>query len=208
MVYVLIAIALFGALTLTLSNQNNNADGQNLDDEKVELYANELIEYIASAQNVIDMMMATGTEVSELNFVNPTSTGFNTPPHQHKVFHPQGGGFNYQEKFNNEISGGVAHQWYIQNNLNVEWTKTTQNDVIMIAYNINPEICAELNKKITGSTTIPALSVALNDIFDPDNFTETAFDTGNCSDCDGHPSLCISNSVADTFGFYDIIVAN
>jgi len=45
MIYVLLAIALFGILTATLSGQNNDADGQDIDDEQIEFYASELLEY-------------------------------------------------------------------------------------------------------------------------------------------------------------------
>jgi len=205
MVYILIAIALFGALTLTLSRQNDGADGQGISDEMAALYTNELIQYVASAQNVVDQMIFSGTDIGELNFVNPTSAGFNTGSNVHKVFHPQGGGLNYQEKFNSDIGVGTTYQWFVQNNLNIEWTETTANDVMIMAYNIKQNICEEINKKINGSATIPATTVDLEDIFDPDNATETAFDTTNCSDCEDYPSLCISNDAADTYGFYSIL---
>ena len=68
MIYVLIAIVLFGVLTVAMSRQNNQADGQDLSDEQVELYANELLQYVASAQQAVDMMLASGSEVNDLIF--------------------------------------------------------------------------------------------------------------------------------------------
>lgn len=207
MVYILIAIALFGALTLTLSRQNDGADGQGVSDEQAELYALELMQYVASTQNTIDMMLSTGTEVSELDFVIPSDPAFNTGSNVHKVFHPQGGGLNYQEKFSQSISDSASYQWFIQTNLNVEWTETTASDAIMVASYIKQSICEKINERITGNTIIPALTVDIDDIFDPDNASETAFDTSNCSDCEGYSTLCVSNDSADAYAFYNIIAS-
>ena len=77
MIYVLIALALFGFLTLTLSRSNNQADGQDIDDEQAELYALELMEYAASAQAVVDQMLFSGSEIDDLDFVIPSDPAFN-----------------------------------------------------------------------------------------------------------------------------------
>ncbi len=207
MVYILIALALFGFLTVTLSRQNDQADGQELSDEMVTLYTNELIEYTTAAGNVIEMMLATGSDVNDLDFINPASANFDTGSHIHKVFHPQGGGLNFQSSFTEEIESGAGAMWYFQDNLNVEWTDTTGNDTILMAYSINPSICENINLKITGSATIPATTVGLNAIFSPSAYTEASFNTTNCPGCDGYPILCVSNGAVDTYGLYAIIAA-
>jgi hypothetical protein len=207
MIYVLIALALFGFLTVTLSRQNDQADGQDLSDEQAELYADELIEYTTAANHVVTMMLASGSEVNDLDFVDPSDAAFDTGSHIHKVFHPQGGGLNYSATFNEKIEFGASGAWYFQDNLNVEWTDTTGNDAILMAYNINPTVCENINLKITGMATIPATTVGLNNIFNPATYTEAEFNTTNCPGCDGYPMLCISNAVPDTYGFYSIIAA-
>ncbi|MCI5060656.1 MAG: hypothetical protein MRY79_06260, partial [Alphaproteobacteria bacterium] len=169
LVYVLIALALIGVLTMTLASQNEQSDGQDIDDEILEIYANELIEYMNSAQQVVDMMISTGSEVRDLNFVNPTSTGFDTGSHIHKVFHPEGGGLNYIEKFNPNIRDDLTSAWVINNSINVEWSETTGNDAILTAYFVTQNICEILNLKITGSTTIPATAKPHSDYFLPNS---------------------------------------
>lgn len=205
MVYVLIALALFGFLTITLSSQNDQADGQNLDDEQAELYATELMFYVANAQNAVDMMLSTGSEISDLDFVIPSDAAFDTPPHYHKVFHPQGGGLNYQEKFTQTIQNGGASQWGINNNINVEWTATAANDVILSAYFITRPICEIINKKITGSTTIPVTANPHADYFLSTGTTD--FDSTECAACDGSAALCVENDTNDNYTFYNIIAA-
>lgn len=219
MVYVLIALALFGFLTMTLSRSNDQADSQDISDEQAEFYATELIEYVASAQNVIEMMLATGSEITnptdpdypkpnDLNFVTPNSAGFNTPPHGHKVFHPQGGGLNYHETFNKKIQSGATSVWAINDHIDVEWTQldtdgaTPLDDVILTAYFLTKPICEIINEKITGATTIPVTANPHSDYFLATGNTD--FDTTECAGCEGFSSLCVEDSNGD-YSFYNII---
>jgi hypothetical protein len=205
MIYVLIALALFGFLTITISSQNDQADGQDIDAEHAELYANELLSYVASAQQVVDMMLSTGSEISDLDFTNPSSVGFDTPPHHHKVFHPTGGGLNYQEKFSPDIQNDATSIWSINNSINVQWTQSAANDVIISAYFIKQSICESINKKITGLSTIPATANPHAEYFLSAGTTD--LDLTECADCDGKPTLCVNNDTNDNYTFYSIIAA-
>ena len=206
MVYVLIALALFGALTLTLSSQNDQADGQEISDEQAELYALELIEYAASAQNVIDQMIATGTDIDELDFIIPTDAAFDTPPHIHKVYHPQGGGLNYVSNLADQFKGTGSNPntaWFILNSTNAEWTSTTANDIFLSALRIHPTICTRINTKISGSSNIPVTTQTIDDIFETG---AEELNSTNCPDCIGYPSFCVESSDGgNNFGFYNII---
>lgn len=210
MIYVLIALALFGFLTLTLSRQNDQADGENINDEMAEFYANELINYTAAAQNAIDMMLASGSEINDLDFVLPSDAAFNTGSNIHKLFHPQGGGLNYQEKFNSDIietSSGSPAGWYFIKN-NVAWTPSVSNDVILSAFSIKKNICEMLNKKITGSTDIPIHTNA-GGTSPQGHFVNgtDVFDATSCPECSGYPTLCIANTLQTRWIFYSIIAA-
>ncbi len=205
MVYILIAVALFGALTLTLSRQNSNADGQDLSDELVALYSTELLEYIASAQNVVGMMLSTGTTIDELDFVLPNDPAFNTPPNIHKVFHPQGGGLNHRPNIKDDIATDAASQWVINRNVNVEWTTSPSDDILFTAYFINRDICANINEQITGESTIPATSNPHANYFL--NTGNTDLDITECADCDGYATLCVENDTGNNYSLYNIIAA-
>ncbi|MEM6780447.1 MAG: hypothetical protein AAF569_01130 [Pseudomonadota bacterium] len=205
MIYILIAIALIGFLTITLNNQNEQSDSQNIDDEIAELYALELIEYAATAKSVIDQMEITGTSFDEFDFINPTSaTPFNTAPHIHKVFHPQGGGFTY--KNSNAFPTGTflsTTGWQFADTTNIEWTPTTADDMILTAIDINQTVCEGINEKITGSITIPVSTVTLANLF-LESTASTDLTATNCASCEGYPSLCLEDSAGD-YGFYNIM---
>ena len=205
MIYVLVAIALFGILTATLSSQNNQSDGQDIDDEMVALYANEILEYSAAAKQVVDQMIMTGSTIDDLDFVNPTSAAFDTPPHIHKVFHPQGGGLNYIERHGDL---NIAATWEAAKTRNVEWTNSGASDVLLTLYRVNSEICRVINEKITGDTVIPALSGnVLTQYFDDAHSTPLDLNTTECPDCEGYPTLCVARSDLQYNAYYTILAA-
>jgi type II secretory pathway pseudopilin PulG len=205
MVYILIALALFGFLTVTLSRQNQQSDSRNLSKENIDLYVNEIIEYTAAAQQAVDKMLITGTEISELDFIKPGESGFDTPPHIHKVYHARGGGLNYKAKPSSAIQNGAASVWDVNTNINVEWTPSTQTDPILTAYHIDRRICERMAEKITGATTIPVTNNTHDEYFL--NTGTRDFDVTECSDCDGYPTLCVENPTGDNYSYYYILSA-
>ena len=206
MVYVLIAIALFGFLTVAMSRQNNQADGQDLSDEQVDLYVNELINYVAAAQQAADMMLMSGSEVDDLIFLTPSDGGFDTAPHFNKLFHPSGGGLVHETTFNQGMFVAAGSGWYINDDVNVEWTPSTAKDVTLSALRIPREVCENINLKITGSTTIPILTTTLTAIFSAASYTND-LTTATCSDCEGFSSLCVAESTNSFYGYYNVIAA-
>lgn len=209
MIYVLIALALFGFLTVTLSRQNDQSDSQDISDEQAALYANELMQYASAAEQVIDQMRATGTDVDELDFVLPSEAAFNTGSHIHKVFHPQGGGLNYQREINEAYGiNGSDSFWYFQQTTNIEWTPTTANDAVISALRFERKVCEAINERITGSTDIPALTADLFNFFNDNGAAQLGdFEESDCPSCGNYPTLCVSNTAGTSFGFYSIIAA-
>ncbi len=216
LVYVLIAVALFAALSMTLGRQTDTGEAGTVSDEKTQLIATQLISYAAQTQSSIDQMVFTGSEIDDLDFIRPTAALFNTPPHIHKVYHPQGGGLNPGYLSANAISQSTndpAPGWYLGRFNNIEWTATAGSDVILVAYQISKKICEALNLKITGSTAIPAMTNSIrNTMIDDSVHTGTNIDlttdpsgTPICGDCDKRSTLCVSNQAQTIYGFYTII---
>lgn len=213
-VYVLIALALFGALSLTLSRQSEQADSSELDAQLVELYSTKTIQYANTAKNVIDQMLSYGTSITELDFVLPSQSSFDDSPYLHKLYHPSGGGLNYTRAESEIFSGTGADPapgWHIGYN-DVEWTPSTTEDVILTAHLIDESICAALNEKMSGSPDIPTVlgTGEPKDYLIDDSLhtsTNATFTSVVCSDCDGYPSYCVTNTAGDEWTFYNILVA-
>lgn len=205
--YVLIAIVLFGALSFTLSRQSRNSSSDVLDEAKIELYSTQIITYSRQVQSVVDQMIISGSDIDDLNFVQPGESGFNSGVHIHKVYHPEGGGL-LPTTLPNEVIAQVDTNpvagWYLGRFNNVEWTDSTNDDVILTAYQIERSICESINKKITGSTAIPALSGEMNDHL-LDTATNNDFTASVCAACEGYMSLCVQNSTRLAFSFYTVV---
>lgn len=212
LIYVLIALALLGALTMLLSEQGSESD--DLSYERTKLLTTKVTAYAASAKHVVDQMTMTGTTMANINYSLPSTPEFETPPHIHKIFHPDGGGLNYFAGTAPPFDGVAAtppNGWYF-NEVNVEWTPTSAPDLVFTAYMIDEQICRQINKDITGSTDIPVLtSNSLMHSFLPPALGggTTELNRGLCEDCEGYPSMCVSNGFGaqPNYGYYNIIVA-
>jgi len=206
LIYVLIGLGLLALLTAMITRQNN--DNDDASDDQMKLNTTKLIGYALSAQGIVNQMLQSGSTVSSIDFVNPTSTGFDTAPYGQKFYHPEGGGFNYQAaQIPPFVASGIptAEGWYITKR-NVEWTPTTATDIVMAAYSIDPAICKEINKRITGTAAPLLLTTNSTRIYLTD-YNTSAFSSASCPTCVGYPSACVANADGTYPTFYSILEA-
>ena len=211
MIYIILALALLAGLTMVIARQNDQTGSQDLTYEKTEILTTKILGYVGSAKNVVDQMEMSGTNIASLSFVRPNQASFEVAPHINKVFHPEGGGLNYQDE-SADIFPAVTTPvsgWYITGDKNIQWTPTTTNDVMAVAYGIAQSLCQNINKKITNATTIPVVTGTFKDVLlsANDGGGTGTLDTTSCAACDGRPSLCVSDSGATIFAYYNIISA-
>ncbi len=208
LVYVLIAIVLFAALGFTLSRQTQNSSTKEIDSAKADILAMDMLSYSVQTKSVIDQMIFTGSNIAGLVFTLPSEAGFGTSPHIHKIFHPEGGGLslaNLPSKATAQVSTPPDAGWYLGRFNNVEWSKGSGTDVILTAHQIAKPVCESINKNVTGSITIPALTGSLSTYL-VDTGTNNDLTAAVCAACDGYMSLCVSNNAADTYSFYSVLV--
>ncbi len=217
LIYVLVAIALFAALSMTLGRQTDTSEAGSLSEEQAELFSTQLISYAVQAKSVADQMIFTGptSAIDDMDFTLPTAAGFNTAPNINKIYHPEGGGLNPAKlppKAIDETTTDPSAGWYIGRIDNVEWTDTASDDVLLVAYQIDKAVCEKINEKVTGSTAIPATvgGITLRDLLVDDALhagTNQEFNTADCAGCNDYFSLCISNTGGTRWAFYSIIAA-
>lgn len=217
LIYVLIAIVLFAALSMIFGRQTGTDEAANLSDDKAALYTTQISAYAAQAKTAIDQMLFSGARLGNLVFTLPSQAGFNTPPNIYKVFHPEGGGLNpgiLPGAAISQIDADPPAGWYIGAFNTIDWTKTSGHDVILVAYQINKKICENLNKKITGSAAIPELVSAsikntmIDDAFHSGaniNLTTDPAGTPICAACYKQSALCVKSSGAEIYGFYTVL---
>lgn len=220
LIYVLIAIGLFAALSMVFVRNQNSSGASALSTEKAALIASQLLSYTSQTHTALDQMRLSGTDINDFDFTMPNTAGFETEPplNIHKVYHPSGGGIipgRIPEDALIESPGSdPAPGWYMGRINNFNWTKTTANDVVLLAYQINEAVCRQINNTLKGSETIPVMS----DTF-PSTMIDTALHSGGanvatfttdgsgiCPACAGVSSLCTQDS-AGHYGFYAVIGA-
>ncbi len=213
MIYVLVVIALFAALTFILSRQSDTTEAGGMSAQQADIAATQIIETSMQVKQALDSMMFGGTAVAGLDFVLPSDAAYDTPPNKDKVFHPDGGGVILTRLPNGAALDGVtdpAPGWYLGRFNTVDWTPGSGQDVILSAYGIAKAVCERINEKLTGSRTIPVSSAALRNVMVDDahhNGSNAAFTAATCAGCDGHPSLCVEDPANDKWGFYAIVEA-
>jgi hypothetical protein len=232
LIYVLIAIALFGALSMTLGRQGDTGESGELPDQKAELYATQLGSYAAQAKSAIDQMLFSNMPMDQIDFALPNSAAFNagaTADKIKRVYHPDGGGMSVGRLPDEIIAytgSDPAPGWYMGRFNNIEWTKLGSGntagvggaeapfeDVVLVAYGINRRVCEKINEKITGSAAIPVLGSSIANVFVDDEYhtgtnTDLTTDpTGSpiCAECHERASLCVEDQAGDIFAFYTIL---
>lgn len=217
LVYVLIVIALFAALSFTLGRQTDTSETNSLSEEKAELLATQIITYAEQSRQVLSQMSFSGTQIDEYDFVLPSDTvPFDTAPHIDKVYHPDGGGLIPLALPRNSIAQSTTDPlagWYLGRFNNVDWTATNGTDVILVAYQIRREVCEEINEMITGAKTIPVINDSIKEITIDDSLYGAGINTDFttvlasdvCQDCNEIASLCIQNQSQNAYGFYAVM---
>ena len=216
MIYVLIAIVLFAALSLTLGRQTSTGEANDLGDAKSDLYATQLIAYATSAKSASDQMTLAGMKVDNLDFTQPGQSGFNNTPTVTKIFHPDGGGLNPgtlpQEVIDKTLSTPSAG-WYIGRFNNVDWTKTNGQDVILTAYGIKKSVCQASNMRARGTKDIPKMTDTIRAVLLSSavgggsnvDFTTDPTSSPICADCAHRSSLCVEDKNGGVYGYYTVI---
>lgn len=208
--YILIAVALLGMLSFTMTRQAGQEGGLvgQMSGEKARLLAGDIMNHVTVLRSSIQQMHAIGAaDLGDISFLLPTDPAFDTEPpaNSDKVFHPAGGGApSFDDGGAPFYDGQGTTGWVFQTATNVEWTPTTATDLIASFINVHPDICAEINQRINGSAAIP-VAAGLADWADylEEGATDDTLDATVCPACDGQVSLCLSNGTTNIF--YNVV---
>ncbi len=220
MIYVLIAIVLFAALSLIVARQGDNSESGALDNERSEIAATQIIQTSMQLKQGVDQMLYSGSEPDELDFVTPDDEpAFSTAPNVHKVFHPAGGGLILQPvpvQGTNEVSTTPPARWYIGRFINIEWTSTAQEDVILTAHQLSEPVCRAINQKLLGDPTPlvmtpnPRALLIDGSVYSAAN--PLTWQTVDCPNCEDVISGCVEGTSEAAgnptiYSFYSIIIS-
>lgn len=104
--YILIAVALFAALSYAVGrNERGSYTGSQ---EQLKVKANQIIRYGADIKRAVDQIRSNGYSENDISFDDPALTGYENPnctENGCKVFKVQGGGAVYQEPNESWLDG-------------------------------------------------------------------------------------------------------
>lgn len=171
---ILIAVALFAALSYAITNSSRSGDG--VDEEEAEILASEVLQYITEIENgVRRVMLLNRVKDYQVNFMaNPydgaTATIFggndntNCTENKCRVFHPDGGGVYQKQwaRYKDTEDGGAQYAkiFYAA----VDNVGSNATDVVLVVHNIKVEVCKAINKKLLGTNSIIAARVDDTDV--------------------------------------------
>lgn len=224
-VYVLIVVALFAALSFILSRQGDSTEQGTLSAEKIEVQVSQIIQVSNQVKRGVDQLIWSGTDINDLDFILPSDGAFDTGSNINKVFHPEGGGIvmpRIPSGAVNQVNTDPAPGWYMGRFNNVEWTplgpgntagpggiEADYEDVILVAHQVSESICARINEMLTGSSAIPSLTTDINSVLIDaavhTNGPNVDLDTTACPGCDGMAALCVENAAGTIWSYYNIL---
>ncbi len=177
---ILIAVALFGALSAAVTRSTGTVSPETLTQGQAQIYASEIIQYGIDLEQAVNRLLTLkGCEETQISFDYdiPNVTGYenaNAPSDYHcHVFHVNGGGVAYKPMNPEWLDGKTTHTLYgnihflttcveaagppYVGNCNTGAPTVSQQyaDLIVIVPFIKEEICLAIAEKIMGSSTIP-----------------------------------------------------
>ncbi|MGH1398730.1 MAG: PulJ/GspJ family protein [Alphaproteobacteria bacterium] len=200
---ILIAIALFAALSAVVANMMRGSGGSvEVSEEKARIYADEIIDYARGIRQAVqELRISNGCSETEISFENNEVSGYiNGANTECQVFHPDGGGLRYiavQEGVND------GSDWVFTGQNHADDIGSSSAELIIILPNISSSICSAVNDK----TGITALG---NDAaIDFTKFTGAYNATQTIDFSDNIMSGCLSydNSGTDEPFFYQVLIA-
>jgi hypothetical protein len=154
MIYILVAVALLAALTFSVA-QSDRTTLSKLTDDKLKIYAAEIIDYGDTLKKATAQLRLRGTPVSALSFAHPDADAaygtYDDNPDD-EIFNPAGGAVIY--KTPNALAllvAGNVFEFYGENEVNeVGSTCGTADcvDLMVALSGLRESVCIEINNQL------------------------------------------------------------
>lgn len=197
---ILIAVALFAALSYAITQSGRG--GNTADKERAVLDAARATQAMGAIQSAIQRMVLTGTDVSSLQFCSAAAGNCNISGDADDfcssgagcIFAPEGGGVSPPTDLP-----------YLSVTFNttgtVENIGTTAADPTVIFLSIGQDICENITREYTGSSSVPACSGGNCFVFPTGG---GALETATCPGCVGVPFQCYN--IGAGYHYYHVML--
>ena len=213
---ILIAIALFAALSFAVSGMLGGGQTSAISDDKAGIHATEILDYAATIRRAVQTMRIDGCADTEISFENDFVSGYTNGTNTScQVFHPNGGGINWQSPATGLNDGS-------------EWVFTGDNymdnvgvggggdnsELTMVLPNVNETVCLAINEKLALETTLTPPQDANCCIRDTVAYAFTGTYGGSASgvwhsnqDFQGVPNVCALKNNGTDHVFIQTLIA-
>ncbi len=217
--YIFIAVALFGGLTLAVS-QGGRVSGESLSREQTQLRATELIDYSDTISKAVGLLRLRGVALADLRFAasDLPTIDYGDPAlieKTHMVFNPEGGSVLYKNASSDIVSSGTGQYEFVGLNAIDGFGTTCATDIcsdlVMVLPNVRDAVCRAVNvygDTAPTSNTIPNDSAFLLSgkfmgiIAGP---SEILGDEASSSILSGKPYGCFTNDADGENYFYRVL---
>jgi len=150
--YILLAIALFAALSYAVS-QGNRGNTSTLTDQQAKLAANEIIEYGQNVANAVQKLKLRGCADTEISFENDVLStvayaNSNSPTDKScHVFEIAGGGISYKNISDDYIDSSLPSpgRWYITGGLRILDLGSSNSELTFLGLHLKKDVCNQIN---------------------------------------------------------------
>lgn len=219
--FILIAVALFAALTYAVTMSTRSGAGAG--DEKHLVSSSAMLQHTALVRATVAGMHFKGTTINEMEFNKPEDFASCSNP-KVCVFHPGGGGISYVPVDDDFMAPGATNKnWGFTSIFEVEGIGMSSagdfegNDPIMFLLGVDVGACEKLHEKLKLSvvpdSTIP--DVVFQEVLDGTaNHMDSGWSPmglemiigeGDTSDLEGQPQGCLKTNQG-TYVFYSVLL--
>lgn len=218
LVLILVAVALFGALSFTVANMMRSGSGERISEQKAGLLADEILAYGRQLrQGVQGLKISNGCDEAQISFEGTGLSGYGHTPAattRCTLFHESGADLAY---FKPSAEFGNVTDWIFTGQLNVQGVGTdcasgdSCTELLAVLSGINLQVCKAINKKL-GVTTPDDAPPVQDGVVGFSKFTgiltyaATVADQAGNGALEGQPAGCSKASDSDTYFFYQSLM--
>lgn len=145
--YVLIAVALFAALSFTVGRMIREGGNTDISDEVSNLTSSELIQFGTAVKNAVRNAQIDGCADTDISFESVLNSGYtntNNPPDECRIFDPDGQNISWQEPSPKANDGST---WiFMGNTENEDVGSAGDPELAMFLPRVNRAICRRINE--------------------------------------------------------------
>lgn len=201
LVYILIAVALFGALSFVVAQMMRSGSGDQIGEQKASLLADEIMAYGQVLRRSIQpLRISNGCEESDISFEMPLLTGYaNGSNVKCQLFNNAGGGATYVKP---SLEYGDGSDWVFTGSNVASGVGSAEPDLVAILPNISLQVCKSINSKLKIGT------LANDGAIDFTKFQGNFASTQTIDPANGLLTGCHNyNASGDHYFYYQVLIS-